>query len=288
MMKGILNNYLNKIFEVLLFIGLLIFSFLLTFKAGERGLFALDQCNVFDGSYRILSGQIPYKDFLIPFGPVVFWLQAIFFKLLGISYFSYIFGAAFINVLATLGSTLILRMFFPSRRFLSYIAGLLTAVWFYPPVGTPYYEQTAFFFSLVAITVLLFATLIKKRNSVSGNLLILISSFFALLSCLSKQNAGLFILPLYPLLLIAVNLTDLRRIFINCIIFSAGFIGNLVPMFLLWVWFNSDFGLFIQYVLKVPSGFGLQRLFGDWVNLFIGLLVGKGQFLTGYLVLHLF
>lgn len=271
-MRSVLSNYSHKISHTFIFVAIPIFSFFLTFKAGERGFFAFDQSIVFDGGYRILSGQIPYKDFIIPVGPMAFWLQAIFFKVLGVNYFSYIFTAAFINVLSTISSVIIIRLLFPSYRLLSYIAGLLTAIWFYPPFGTPWLEQTAFFFSLLAITILLFTQLSQKNYSIINSLLLLLSGCFACLSILSKQNAGLYILPLYFLLLIAVCFPDLRLISYSCAMFFAGFIASLL-VFVLWLWIRSDLKIFFQHVIYIPSLLGVYRFIEektDLLRIFLG------------------
>jgi len=136
----------NPTLDSLIILALLAFSLYLSFKAGERGFFAFDQSIVFDGGYRVACGQIPYKDFLLPWGPVVLWVQALFFKLLGVNYFAYLAHAAVVNACATFSSILILRFLFPTEKLISYFAGLLTAVWFYPPFATPWPEQMAFFF----------------------------------------------------------------------------------------------------------------------------------------------
>src|SRR5580700_2546865 len=49
--------------------------FLLTF---DEGIFV-------DGSRRILSGQVPYRDFFILMGPGTFWLQALALRVFGIT-----------------------------------------------------------------------------------------------------------------------------------------------------------------------------------------------------------
>src|SRR5580692_5740373 len=38
-----------------------------------------------DGSRRILSGQVPYRDFFIVMGPGTFWLQALALRVFGIT-----------------------------------------------------------------------------------------------------------------------------------------------------------------------------------------------------------
>ncbi|MDI6782354.1 MAG: glycosyltransferase family 39 protein [bacterium] len=259
---------LNKISDLIMFTGILIFSFYLTLKAGSRGFFAI----VFDGAYRIFSGQIPYKDFLIPFGPMVFWIQAIFFKIFGVNYFSYIVSGASINLLSTACSMLILRCLSPSRRRLSYLAGLLTAVWFYPPFGTLWPEQTAFFFSLLSITLLLFALVIKKSSVISHVLFLFLSGIFAFFSCISKQNVGIFIFPLYFLLLIAY-FSNYKRILYSSGIFLAGFIGSLI-VFLQWLLLRSDIENFLKYFIDIPTDIGFRRLIGDeiWFGDKFGLI----------------
>ena len=77
-------------------------AYLFCFHVGQQGFFPMDQSIVFDGGWRILQGQVPYQDFDIPFGPVSLWLHAFFIKLLGATFFSYLFHAALINALACL------------------------------------------------------------------------------------------------------------------------------------------------------------------------------------------
>jgi len=89
----------NKYFDLFIISLIGVFAYFMTYRSGERGFFAFDQSIIFDGGYRVLLGQIPYKDFVTPFGPVTFWIQGIIFKLLGISYATYIFGAAFVNII---------------------------------------------------------------------------------------------------------------------------------------------------------------------------------------------
>ena len=247
----------------------------LTFAAGEKGFMPFDQSIVFDGGYRILSGQIPYKDFVIPIGPVVFWIQAVFFKLLGINYFSYIFGAALFNLLATICSVVVLQLLFPSRRILSYAAGLLTAIWFYPPFGTLYYDQTAFFFSLAAMTVLLSALVIERHFPVTDSLLLFVAGGFVFLSFMSKQNAGLFMFPMYFLLLGAAHGPNWRRVLNVSLIFLAGFIAS-SAIFLAWLLLKSRLDIFVQTFFEIPAGLGVDRLHRNTSALLRILFLGAG------------
>lgn len=266
----------SKIFGWLVVVSLLIFAYYINIKAGERGFLQSNQSFVFDGGYRIISGQIPYKDFIIPFGPITFWIQGIFFKLLGVNYLSFIYSASFFNVLATICSFAILKLFFPRQDLLSYIAGLLTAIWFYPPFGTTYPENTAFFFSLAALTFIIGA-IINNPDSARSSLLVLISGCLASLSFISKQNVGLLILPLYFLLITAAYLPDLRRVRNNYVVFSSGII-LIFAVFYCWVALHSDLKTFLRYFFELPAKCGherFSRIFSSPSRSFLAFYSGK-------------
>jgi len=248
----------------------------LTFEAGQRGLFPFDQSIVFDGGYRILSGQVPYRDFIMPIGPVVFWLQAQFFRWFGVTYWTHILAAAVLNALAAGLSVLAVRMVFPGRRMLSYVAGFLTAVWFYPPFGTLYPDQTAFFFGLAALVSLLVGFRVgADRPRCLDGFLLLSGGLFGL-TALTKQNVALFLLPLYPVLLVAWSFPAWSRAWRLCGIYTCG--ALIVALgFVSWLFVASDAGNALFYVGTVPGQMGVERIFRKGL-LYLGkaLFIGVG------------
>src|SRR5260370_1712675 len=80
--------------------GLLVFAFVLTWYSGHRGLFLLDHSIAFDGAWRILQGQVPYRDFYMAFPPLMFWIQAVFLRVAGLTFSSMVLSAAVVNLLA--------------------------------------------------------------------------------------------------------------------------------------------------------------------------------------------
>lgn len=238
---------------------LLIFAFCLTIKAGERGFFAFDQSIVFDGGYRILSGQVPYKDFLAPYGVVLFYIQAIVFKNIGVNYFSYIFTAAMMNILFTLFVILVIRFLFSGQRILAYLAGFLSAIWFYPPFGTPWAEQAAFLFSLGGITIILYSFFVNSSLPLKSFSMLLAGGLFTL-SFLTKQNASLLLAPVYFLLIIIWYFPNFRSILYNTGLFLAGISASML-LFFLWLIFKSDLKNFFQYSLYLPFFLGVYRIF---------------------------
>lgn len=230
---------------------------ILTLKSGMRGFYPFDQSIVFDGSYRVAQGQVPYRDFVMPFGPVTFWLHSIFFKLLGVSYFSYVLGAAVVNLLAAAAGVGLVRLLFPDDRWLSWLAGVITAVWFYPPFGTPWVDQTAFFFSYLGLLALVAGT--AGAGPKRGGLLTAVSGLAAFLAILSKQNAGVFILPAYPVVIVAFWLVERRGLRRRLAWFGAG-LGAAAAAFVAYLAAGSDPATFGRYVIDLPSALGRERM----------------------------
>jgi len=263
----------RKLFYVLS-ASILVFSFFFCLESGSRGFFPFDQSIVFDGSYRIVSGQIPYRDFILPYGPVTFYIQALFFKLMGVNYFAYIFGAAVINVVTTFCVIVMFRLLFPENHLIACVAGLLTAVWFYPPSGTPYPEITAAFSSFLALTAILLASTGGKRPAFVNILLVGGAGCLAVFSFLSKQNAGALISPAYFVLIIGTS-GKTRNIIRYLAFFLSGVILTAIG-FSLWLHLFSDPTLFNYYFFKIPLQLGSDRLPHNLFTILRILTLGSG------------
>ena len=64
---------------------------------GRIGYMPQDSPSVFDGGWRILTGQIPFRDFTLSNAIVPVFLQAFFFKIWGVNWFVYCLHAAIFN-----------------------------------------------------------------------------------------------------------------------------------------------------------------------------------------------
>src|SRR4249919_253711 len=120
-----------------------IFGGIFVWIVGHKGIYLYDQSGVFDGAWRLIQGQVPYLDFFTPYGPVIFWIQSLFFRLAGVDFSSMVLSAAFINSVAILCMIRLVRRLFPEsiHQPTAIGAGLLTAVWFQAPFGTLWFEQ---------------------------------------------------------------------------------------------------------------------------------------------------
>jgi hypothetical protein len=253
-------------------------AFRLSWVAGERGLYPFDQSIVFDGGYRVLCGQVPYRDFVMPFGPMAFWLQALFFRMLGVTYSAYLAGAASVNLAAAILAVIIVRLLFPSPRWVSYIAGIITGFWFYPPFGTPWVDQTSFFFSFAAISLFVSGTVCFEEKPSWRRWALLTSGAVAFLSLISKQNVGAFMLPLYPLALAVVSGRHGAGLLKGLLLFVLG-LGLGALAFLLWLVLGSDVEVFRRYVVSIPSQLGRERLaifLKNWMGFLHPFFGGRG------------
>ena len=133
--------------RIVVFSGLMLLALGQPLFYSRFGLMALDQSIVFDGGWRILSGQRPFVDFVTPVGITPSLMQAGFFGLFGVSWFAYALHAAVVNALFAAVAFAVMRDlgagFWPA-----WFVGLSSAVTFYPPVAVPYLDQHSFFFSL--------------------------------------------------------------------------------------------------------------------------------------------
>jgi hypothetical protein len=112
---------------------------------GRRGFLPLDQSIVFDGGWRLVSGQVPFHDFVAPSGLVPSAIQAAFVSVLGLTWFAYCLHASIVNGLFAIAVYGLLRSC-GATRVEAGGAGALSAFFFYPPAGTPFMDQHSFFF----------------------------------------------------------------------------------------------------------------------------------------------
>lgn len=264
---------------VLILLGF--FAYHLTFIAGERGLFAFDQSVIFDGAYRISCGQVPFKDFVLLHGFFAAVVQSLFFALRGVNYCAYVCGAASINVLAALLGVWIVRLIYPERKILSYASGLLTAVYFYPPFGTPWGKQTGFFFCMAALFFILHAALRDESDDPSRRTsdrwspaAAFASGIMTLLSFLSYQGVGFLALGLMLFVIACARLLGNKQAW-ACL---AGFCAGLAAggtILAAWVFLASDPGNFWKYSIQLPMSLGRNRAEVEgWSRFFEALLMG--------------
>jgi len=236
-------------------VALSAFAFGWVWCVGHRGLFVLDESIIFDGAWRIFQGQVPYRDFVMPFGPITFWLQALLFHLLGVDFSTLVFCAGLLSVAATLLVVRLLWLLTSRSVAYSLLGGLLTAVWYQAPFGIPWLEQTAFLFDLLALLLVVEGRLGARYAAVC---------FFAggiasVLAMLSKQNAGVLFVPVCLGCLCLPWGGQARATLRAVAAYAAG--GSFATLvFCAWLVLCSNPRVFSHYFFSVSASVGWQRV----------------------------
>jgi len=194
------ENRIKKIssldFFVLIILLIIIFDLEIFGIYGET--FFRDFSIIFEGGYRITQFQIPYQDFFIPMGPVVFYMQAFFNSILGTNLFSMAMHAFVLAAILSVFFYFILRREF--NYFMSFIFTIFLFLSFNGFTFYPFYNTTPYFFFFLNI-FLLFAH--RKKDSLPKSLLFL-TAVLVTLSFYSKQDTGL-LHPIFILFYFSFN-----------------------------------------------------------------------------------
>ncbi len=270
----------DKLTDNVLVILLLVSAFLLPFLCGQRGLDAPAQSIVFDGGYRVLSGQVAYKDFATPYGLPAFFIQAVSFYWFEVNWTAYLVCAGALNVVGVVCAMMIARMVFPSLRAPSYAAGLLTGVWLFPPFGTPGIDQVAVTFVLLSATLLMLSESSKKSHPKASGRFVVLAGILAVFALLSRPHIGLFGFPLHVGVIAVARVPDWRGIGRGILSYAIG-LALCSGAFLGWLALRSEFSLFFRFF---PQGFacgGLARS-GGTMDLLGDFVLGSGPAINVY------
>jgi hypothetical protein len=160
---------------------LAVFAFGICLAYGHLGLNPLDQSIVFDGAWRLVSGQLPVRDFTTPIGFVPIAIQAALFSVFGLSWFVYCVHAAFMNAAFAVVALRVARRV-GVAAWPAWFVAVASAVVFYPPIGVPFSDQHSFFFALCC----LWATLVALGPTRHVGRALFAVPLFAALALLSK------------------------------------------------------------------------------------------------------
>jgi hypothetical protein len=239
----------------LLAIGLFVWGLVVGLHYGRMGYLPLDQSIVFDGGYRLLSGQLPYRDFMTPAAVVPAALQAACFRILGLTWFSYVLHAAAANGLFAVLAFALLRQFELRPAWAAWWAAL-SALTFYPPIGVPYAEHHAFLFGLGALVAGNAARRVRG-DGVAFSLgalaaILIVAAFFC------KANPTVFLAPLAGALpLLAAPGRRRRRNLYGLLLGAAAALAAIAAYVARWV---PDPGAARRFALAMPAAVGEGRI----------------------------
>lgn len=135
----------------LVFLFLAINAAFLYFNSFRTMLF-YDMGFILDASWRVYCGQVPCRDFLVSFGPIHFYLMAIFYHLFGFGKIALWAHTVTISSLVILATYILARH--TSRLWVAALCAALSMVSFYWATSFPWYNQSAHFWGILGVAIL--------------------------------------------------------------------------------------------------------------------------------------
>ena len=209
----------NKIFILFLFF----FSIIINQYYGNRGAFPMDSFHCFDSGYRVLNGDVPFIDYWLVRGPLLDYIQAVFFYIFGVNWQSYVLHASLINALVTISTFFVLKNFKLKSTY-CFMYSLFFSILAYPSSGTPFLDHHSAFFSLLGIYCLLLA--INNQRKLYWALVPVFLGF----AFLSKQVPAVYIILSIGFILILYSVVNKK---FDCIKYSL--ISSVSFIFLIFI-----------------------------------------------------
>ncbi len=221
---------------------------------GYIGILPIDSFLIFNSGYDFLNGQYPFKDYWTIKEPFIDFLQAVFFKLFGVSWFTYVLHASVFNCLITVSTFFILTNF-SLKPELSFFYSTCVAILTYPSAGTPFSDHHTLILCLISLYIFFLA--IKSGNKFLWIFIPIILG----LSFLSKQAPTVYITFIITVISLIYFIALKKK---ECFYFALlGFFIFIFSFLLILYSAEINFEDFlIQYIL-FPQSLGATRL--DWI-----------------------
>ena len=237
--------------EIIYISLLLLFSVFINQYYGYLGVHPIDSFFPFNSGYDFFKGYYPFKDYWTITGPFLDIIQAIFFKIFGVSWFSYVLHASIFNSIFTIFFFFVLRQHKLDLR-LCFFYALSLSLLAYPSSGTPYVDHHSSYLS--AIAVISFIMALKSNSKIWW---FLIPLFFGI-SFLTKQTPTgyVFVFITFLLLIYFSFYFNLK----NILLILSGSLVILLLFFLFILFTKTPLTSFIQQYILFPLSFGELRL----------------------------
>ncbi len=261
------KNNINRDIFVIPF--LFIFGIIINQYYGNQGVFPHDSFAHFETGYRIISGEHPFKNYWIISGPLVDYIQSLFFLILGVNFQSYVIHASIFNGILTIFVFLFFRQFGLNKSY-SIIYAIFFSILAYPSSGTPFVDHHAAFFSLLGVLSVISA--IHKDN----NIFWILSPIFLICAFLSKQVPSAYVTIALILILIFYFYKEKK---IKPLLLSATSLVIFTLFILFFGFINGiSFSSFFDQYISYPQTIGQTR-FQDLGNVSLIGIIGNFKFI---------
>tara|TARA_Y100000590_G_scaffold447125_1_gene581873 strand:- start:1545 stop:3131 length:1587 start_codon:yes stop_codon:yes gene_type:complete len=230
---------------------LLIFSFSFNQYYGYIGILPLDSFLIFNSGYDFLNGYFPFKDYWTITGPLLDLIQAFFFKIFGVSWFSYVIHASTFNFLMAFCTFYTLYNFKLDINYCLFYS-LLVSVICYPIAGTPFMDHHSTILSIIGLFSFILA--LKTEQKFYWFFMPIIFG----LAFLCKQTPAAYLIIVVSILSIIhfYFFRDLKKIIL---LFSGSLTFVFFFVIILLIGDISLISFFEQYIL-FPRTMGESRL----------------------------
>ncbi len=233
---------------------IILFAFYINYYYANKGLYPIDTFSFFDTGYYITEGQHPIKDFWIISGILIDYIQALFFKIFGLSWRSYVFHASLFNVIISLFFFYFLNQF-NKNLFYNFILSISVAILCYPIIGTPFPYQHSFIIS--TISILIFYLAVFKEQKIFWFFLPLTMLFSFLCMQLPSGIINLFLIIFIIIYFVLFNKKKYLKTFLT------GSVSCLILLFLYFIITKVTFKDFYTQIILFPLDVGLGRITSD-------------------------
>ena len=274
--KKLILNYKNLL--AVLIVG--VFSFFINYYYGFIGVMPMDNFVLYNGGYRVLSGYVPFNDYWLVTGPLLDYLNALFFYINGTNWKTVIIHSSLFNLIISVITYYLFKELGLQKKF-SVIYSILFSILFYPIVGTPFVDHHSTFF-----LILMFYFFIFGLTKNSNNYFFFIPLLFTL-SFLSKQTPAAYGFIGIVFLIVIFLLYDLKK---NYKIIFPLVMGSVLS-FLFFYFSKIQFlNFYEQYILYAKTigdfrfstyKFNLLNTLGEYKFIFV-LIVFLTFLLTRY------
>ena len=140
---------------------LILFSFYINFYYSSLGVLAQDTFAYYDVGYRVMNGDVPFKDYWTVSGPFIDYLQSALFYLFGVNWEVYILNGSIINIFITVLFYQVLKNY-NLNIFVNLFYSICFSILANPSMGTAFPDHYSTFLSLAGIFFYFLA--IKKKK----------------------------------------------------------------------------------------------------------------------------
>jgi len=149
------NDYIIGIFTALV-------AYQINNYFGFIGLNPGDSFQTFDSGHRVLKGDLPFKDYwVVSGGPLIDIMQSFVFKILGVSWSSFVIHASILNSIFSISIYFYARLTKLSKK-ISLFFAILSSFIMYPAAGTPQIDHHSIIIG--SISLIFFIIFLKKKN----------------------------------------------------------------------------------------------------------------------------